>query len=102
MIAVNTTFYVESSVETEFLRWVRNDYLPSATSLEGFGSPCLARLMLEPQDGMNGYAVQVCARDAETAASWHDSEGARLRGELSARFGQKVLFFTTYMEQLPL
>lgn len=102
MILINTTFYVESSVETEFLRWVRTDYLPSATSLAGFSYPSLARLMLEPQDGMTGYAVQVHAKDPETAVSWHDAEGARLRGELSARFGQRVLFFTTYMEQLPL
>ncbi len=102
MILINTTFYVEGSVETEFLRWVRDTYLPSATALDGFCSPALARLMLEPQDGMSGYAVQISAKDAESAAAWHDDEGARLRGELSARFGQKVLFFTTYMEQLPL
>ena len=102
MIVINTTFYVEGSVETEFLRWVRADYLPSATSQPGFCTPSMARLMLEPQDGMTGYAVQICAADHEAASAWHDSEGASLRGELSARFGQRVLFFTTYMEQLPL
>lgn len=100
MIILNTTYYIHSSVDAEFRRWVRDEYFPSALSQCGLQSPVFATLLIEPQEGMAGYAVQLSATSREVATNWHDGPAAALRSQLSSRFGQKVLFFTTYMETI--
>ena len=34
------------------------------------------------------------------ATRWHDVDATALRNEIKSRWGQRVLFFTTYMEIL--
>ena len=65
-----------------------------------YSIPCSAIFWMFPQEGMAGYAVQLSATSREVAANWHDGPAAALRSQLSSRFGQKVLFFTTYMETI--
>ena len=102
MILINTTFYVEASADAAFHTWVKDHYFPCAMTQNDFARPFFARLMLEPQEGMTGYAVQICAPTHEAAIAWHDGAAAQLRGDLSRRFGQRILFFTTYMEEIGL
>ena len=102
MTILNTTFHVHISIAEEFCRWVRDTYFPAALASGLLSDPIFARLLLQVQEDAEGYAVQLHATDPETAARWHDNEGDRLRRELTARFGQRLVFFTTYMEKLPL
>lgn len=100
MIILNTTFYVHQSIDAQFRRWIDETYFPSALTEGNLSNPLFAKLLLEPQDGMSGYAVQVMAYTPEEAATWHDGVGGELRNDLMARFGQNILFFTTYMESI--
>lgn len=101
MTILNTTFHIHVSISDEFLRWVRETYFPSALKSGLLTDPVLARLLIQVQEDAEGYAVQLKATSSEDAAKWHDGEGDRLRRELTARFGQRLVFFTTYMEELP-
>lgn len=100
MIILNTTFYVHLSVDVQFRQWVTEEYFPSALAEGKLSDPGIARILGDPQDGMSGYAVQLMAEDIDSARYWHDNHAAGLRGQLGEKFGQKVLFFTTYMEKL--
>lgn len=99
MIILNTTFYIHESIEASFHQWLDEEYIPSALS-NGLCEPVVSRLLIEPQEGMSGYAVQLSSEEMAGAQSWHDDKGASLRGKLSGQFGEKMLFFTTYMERL--
>lgn len=99
MIILNTTFYVHESIDRLFHQWLQQEYLPSAMKA-GLGEPSVARLLMEPQEGMSGYAVQFVSESIESAQTWHDNEAASLRGLLSEKHGERILFFTTYMERL--
>lgn len=99
MIIVNTTFYVHESIDNQFRRWVNDTYLPSALD-KGLNDPSVSRLLIDAQENMTGYAVQIKAKDIEKAMNWHDNEGAGLRGQMNGIHGEKILFFTTYMEQI--
>lgn len=99
MIILNTTYYVHHTIDCEFRQWVRERYFSSALG-NGLSSPSLARILVEPRDGMSGYAVQFRADDLKQAENWHDGLGSVLRGELVERYGTKILSFTTYMEVL--
>lgn len=100
MIILNTTFYIHESIDGEFRRWIECEYFPSASEYGGLRNPVMAKLLMEPQEDRNGYAVQCLAPDVAKAQLWHDTYAAELRDALSAKFGEKVLFFTTYMEQI--
>ena len=99
MIILNTTFYVHESIDSQFHQWISQEYIPSALKA-GLSTPTVARLLMEPQEGMSGYAVQLVSESIIPAQTWHDNEAASLRGLLSGKYGERILFFTTYMEQL--
>lgn len=99
MIIINTTFYVHESIDSLFHQWLNHEYIPSAMKA-GLSEPSVARLLMEPQEGMSGYAVQFVSGSVESAQTWHDNEAASLRGLLSGKHGERILFFTTYMERL--
>lgn len=102
MIILNTTFHTHVSVSEEFLKWVRTDYVASARESGLLERPVIARLLLEVEPDTASYAVQFSAPTKEVAVEWHDGAGAALRDRLVKRFGMNVVFFTTYMEELPL
>lgn len=100
MYVLNTTFHVHKSVEEAFILWIKKDYIHSALSSGVFCQPSLLRLMLEVQEDSSSFALGLKADDMDVAASWHDNAGAELRRKLYDRFGEKVVFFTTCMEEL--
>ncbi|MCM1356635.1 MAG: DUF4286 family protein [Staphylococcus sp.] len=102
MIILNTSFHVHVSLDEKFKSWVREVYIPSAMSSQLLASPRFAAILIEVQEDCVSYAVSFEAATAEDAVSWHDGEGAELRDGLRKMFGEGVVFFTTYMESLPL
>lgn len=102
MILMNTTFHVENELVDSFLGWLRERYLPAAGTTPGITSPVVSRLLIEVAPEATSFAVQLSADRLETASAWHDAEGARLRGELLSKWPERIVFFTTYMEVLPL
>lgn len=102
MIIFNTTFHVHESVVDSFKEWVRGVYFPHAVNIEGISNPVFARLLIEVQEGYASFAVQMMASTVDIAMEWHDGEASALRDELVKKYGDKVLFFTTYMESLPI
>ncbi|MCH5245202.1 MAG: DUF4286 family protein [Muribaculaceae bacterium] len=102
MFIVNTTFHVENSLLDEFLIWVKDIYIPEAVASGLLNSPVLNRILVEVDPAATGYAVQFCADTIEHASLWHDEQGAELRGQLMRRWPQQIVFFTTYMEIIPL
>lgn len=101
MIILNTTFHVHLSVIDSFTQWVRETYFPNAICCEGLFNPVFARILIEVQDGYASFAVQLSASNVDVAVNWHDGQAAELRRILGEKYGEKVLFFTTYMESLP-
>lgn len=103
MILLNTSFHMHLSVEDSFLAWVRNDYTAALSAYPGMGAPTLARLLVQPDPETVSYCFQMTADDEQTAIAWHDSDiASALRDDLSRRFGERLVHFTTYMKILPL
>ena len=103
MIQLNTTFCVDPSVENSFLAWVRETYIPDAVASGIFSSPRLLRIEHEVQPDALTYAVQLTAEHEADARLWHDTgRGFSLRSDIMNRYPQKVLFFSTFMDILPL
>ncbi len=102
MILLNTTFHVDNALVEPFLTWIKETYLPAAGEVEGLAMPVVARLLMEAAPGATSFAVQLAAANLAVATEWHDSEGAALRAEIIKKWGERVVFFTTYMEKMDL
>lgn len=95
---LNTSFHMESPIAEAFIKWAKNDYIKAALECEHFSNPVIARIMTETEPGVTGYAVHLETDDLEAASRWHDAEASELKGVLSRRFGQRIVFFSTFME----
>ena len=102
MIIINTTFHVEKSIEDSFCKWVRDEYVPSALSSGILSEPSFSRIMIEVQEDCSSFAVSFKSGSIQDAVTWHDGHGAELRQSLHAKFGERALFFSTYMDEQPL
>lgn len=97
-VILNTTFVVHVSIEKEFLSWVSGVYLPAAAASGLFGKPVVARVLTRIEPETESIAVQMTAQDGAAAERWHDETAALLKDDLMARWSDRAMHFTTYME----
>ena len=97
---LNTTFVVHTSVEDAFIAWLRTVYIPSIKAAGIFSKPLMARVLTRVEPDTDSIAVQAVASGKEAAEKWHDETAALLRDDITARWPQLVMYFTTYMEVL--
>ncbi len=98
MYILNTTFSVHKSIRSEFNLWIRKVYIPAATATGILSNPQLARVIGTDDPDSSSYAMQFKAQSLREAVRWHDETAVLLRDDMHARFGERVLFFTTYLE----
>ena len=98
MILINTTFHIHCSLRPDFVKWLRERYEPEATRSGVVSNPKAMRVLGgNDADGMS-FASQLECASLSDAKKWHDGEGAVLREEMHRLWGDKALFFTTYLE----
>lgn len=100
MIILNTTFLVHKTIESQFIDWVHQTYLPTAQQSGIFTDPVFSRVLLETDPEGTSYAIQLQAKSHTDATQWHESEAALLKNALAQKWGEKVLHFSTFMEIL--
>ncbi|MDY3858636.1 MAG: DUF4286 family protein [Muribaculaceae bacterium] len=98
MIILNTTFFAEEPLTEEISRWLASVYLPAIHESGLFESAECARVLEPAEPGAVSFACRCVTHDLSAARRWHDDTAALLRDDLSARWGQRVVWFTTYME----
>jgi hypothetical protein len=97
MVLLNTTFHVHVTVQKAFIEWLRQEYQTAALATGYLTEPQLARVMGGDDPEGISFAYQLKAPTLGDAKRWHDDAAATLRSDMTSRWGQKVLFFTTYL-----
>lgn len=100
MTILNTTFIVADHLMDQFLGWARQAYIPALREAGIFSDPTMAKVLAQVEPGATSIAIQARCGELSAVTRWHDETAALLKDDLTARFGQQVLFFTTYMEVL--
>lgn len=101
MTIVNTSFHIYRPIQNEFIDWIRLTYKTSAEEA-GLIHTRLARIDFEPDPETISFAFSAESDNERTAKQWNEGTAAQLRHDISSRYGEKVLFFTTYMEEVKL
>lgn len=100
MIILNTTFFAEEAIAPAVLAWLRDVYVKSVETAGLFTDVELVRVIEPSEPGAVSFACRCACDSLEVARSWHDSSAVIVRDELHRLWGQRALWFTTYMERL--
>lgn len=98
MVILNTSFHLLASREPEFVEWAENRYMAAAKASGLFDETLLIKILTEVDPQLKAYAVQLKGESLDDAARWHDDIAARLRSDLTSRYGEDILYFSTFME----
>lgn len=96
---INTTFHVNKRCEDEFLRWLKDEMVPTVKSFgHGVSYTYCLEIMVELAENMEGYAIQMNCETFDDVKSWLESpESLKLAKSLRMHFGEKVLAFNSFM-----
>lgn len=98
MILLNTSFHVLKSLAQDFETWAREVYIPAVKESGIFGQPQLLRLLVEVDPALASFSIQMPSPSLDEATRWHDETAALLHDDLRSRWGDNVVYFSTFME----
>ena len=101
MILFNTTFHLDFTIEPDFLAWIREYFIPEALST-GLRQPLLCRLVDNIEPGCSAFALQFFVDSLTDAEVWRSNQLHKLLTEMSERWRDRALSFSTPMEVLAL
>lgn len=105
MYIYNTTFVCDDSRMEEFLIWVNAEFIPAILKSGNVTDAQLAHVVPVAESDENeaaSFSVQVRIANADVMQSWMRDCFYPAINLLSSRFGDKVLYFPTILEVLPL
>jgi len=100
MIVYNTTFHIEKDILEESLVYLKEQYIPKAIASGFMQHPCLRRVMHTAEDEGISFSVQFHVKNVDTLNFWMQNEGSVIHKELVSRFGNKIVGFTTLLEEI--
>ncbi len=100
MYIYNTTFLVSHNKYADWYIWLREKLIPRMLQHD-FTKPQVAKVHAEhAEEEGTSISVQFHVSSKAQIEKWQDTHGQRLQKEMSIRFGQEVLFFSTVLEIL--
>ncbi|MDD2437451.1 MAG: DUF4286 family protein [Massilibacteroides sp.] len=100
MIVYNTTFHLDNGIWDEGVTFLKEVYLPRASSSGFLLNPILRRVLSSDEEEGVSYSVQFHVKNVDTLNFWLENEGCALHQELAARFGTKIAGFSTLLEEI--
>jgi len=103
MLIYNTSFHVTGeSLVSKFLQYMRDEYLPRVLAGGRLRNPRFVRLLTPVGDDVFAYSLMVETATVAELKAWKQADGDRLAADFSARFGERVLMFSTTMRVVDL
>jgi hypothetical protein len=102
MIVYNTTFHIDNDILDDVLSYLITDFIPGVTAGGFLHQPYLRRILQTNEDAGESYAVQFHVKNIDTLNYWLEKEGNIIHQALIDRFGNKVVGFTTLLEEIDL
>ena len=99
MILLNTTYVVNTDVESKFLEFLRNEIVTDFRN-DGFFSDLKLRLVYTNEDATVNYCLQAQCDDMDRLENWMMMNSKTMALNLRQKFGTSVLSFATVLEDI--
>jgi hypothetical protein len=98
MLIFNTTFLVSDRYHGAWLKWSREFLIPFMLESGEFTQPQVAKVLTGDEQEGTSFSVQFHIVDMDALVSWNAEYASRFQAEVTEKFGQEVLFFSTVLE----
>lgn len=102
MIVFNTTFHIHKDIVDECLEYLKNNYIPKASGSGILYNPCMRRILDSANEEGESFSIQFHTQDVDSLNDWARLEGAALQQELVERYKEKIVGFSTLLEEIEL
>lgn len=102
MIIYNTTFHIHQDILDECLAYLKSDYIPKAARSGILRTPRLRRVLQSANEEGESYSIQFHTDDIDSLNRWIREEGAALQQALINRYREKIVGFSTLLEEITL
>jgi hypothetical protein len=99
MLLYNVTIGVDREIETEWLLWIKQYYLPSAMKTGAFLDFKIYKVLTHEDEGSVSYSIQYFSDAIEKIVYYLNNEGKVLVEEHRALFRDKHVVFNTLLEE---
>jgi hypothetical protein len=99
MIIYNVTVGVDSSIEHEWLTWMKAVHIPNVMRTGKFVSQRVLKVITHDDPATVSYAVQYTATTIELLQQYLDQHAPSLRQEVQDKFGDKQIAYRTILEE---
>ena len=100
MIIYNTTFHIAFGILEEGVEFLKNEYIPSAIKNGILTHPRLCKIIHAGTDEGESFSVQFQVENIDALNRWMEKEGNMLHHALSTRFKEKIVGFSTLLEEI--
>ncbi len=100
MILYNTTFLVEDAVLDDFIKWVKDDHLPTCEDLSLLEGQKFFKLLHNEEDGAGTYCIQYFLSSDVAYNKFVNEDDYEIKRSLTKLFGQQIVFFSSTMKEL--
>lgn len=98
MLIFNTTFHIETEIQSGFIQFIKETFIPASVKSGLLTEPRLARIFGENKDEGLSYALEFTTKDIDTLEKWNKEESAVVYAPLLDTFKDKIVGFSTVME----
>lgn len=103
MIIFNTTYHAHNDSIEQFLKWIKEEYIPTAIECGTLSNPQLALIMAQENNSEGrSYSLQFQVASIDELEKWYSHVGERLLQVMHTRFGSNVAGFSTIMSVIDL
>ncbi len=100
MIVFNTTFHIDRDILSDSLAFLKSDYIPKVLAGGRLTNPSMRRILQDNQEEGESLAIQFHVENVDVLQQWLEEEGITIQSELVERFQQRMIGFSTIMEEL--
>ena len=102
MIILNTTFHIDESVHLQAVGFLKSEYIPKALESGLMQFPRLTKIFTDGKEEGHSYSVQFSVADIEKLEQWNSQTGSALNTALIGRFFDKIVGFSTLLQEIEL
>jgi len=101
MIIYNVTVNINTDVESQWFKWMKEIHIPDVMATGYFNANRFLRLVNEvPEADGTTYAIQYIAENMDQLNNYMEKESARLQKHALQKFPNQFVSFRTILEEV--
>ena len=100
MIVYNTTYTMPVNDARDFVIWVSESMVPRVEEHGLLSEPKLLRILSHHDQETECFSLQFNVESTAMLHKWYTQQGASLQQELTKMFDERIVGFSTIMEEI--